>query len=64
MGLDIADRVVLAIDADDAVWAALDAHRDYVTSEVLAVGLKRSQAGGAHALRVDGHDVAVTIDVA
>ncbi|HEX2564451.1 MAG TPA: DUF5915 domain-containing protein, partial [Acidimicrobiales bacterium] len=64
VGLDIADRVVLAIDADDAVWAALDAHRDYVTSEVLAVGLKRSQAGGAHALRVDGHDVAVTIDVA
>jgi isoleucyl-tRNA synthetase len=64
VGLDIADRVVLAIDADDAVWAALDAHRDYVMSEVLAVGLTRSQAGGTHALRVDGHDIAVTLDVA
>ena len=64
VGLDIADRVVLAIDADDAVWAALDAHRDYVMNEVLAVDLTRVTTGGAHPLSVDGHEVAVTIDVA
>jgi hypothetical protein len=33
-------------------------------NEVLAVGLTRAQADGAHALSVDGHEVAVTIDVA
>jgi hypothetical protein len=46
------------------VWAALDAHRDYVMNEVLAVGLTRAQAGGAHALGVDGHEVTVTVDLA
>jgi isoleucyl-tRNA synthetase len=64
VGLDIADRVTLAIRADDEVWAALDAHRDYVMNEVLAVGLTRITAGGAHVLNVDGHEVAIDIDVA
>jgi isoleucyl-tRNA synthetase len=64
VGLDIADRVVLAIDADDAVWAAADAHRDYVMNEVLAVELTRAPAGEAHELTVDGHDITVSIDVA
>ena len=64
VGLDIADRIILSIAADDdAVWAALDAHRDYVMNEVLAVELTRA-TGGTHALAVDGHDVAVDIDVA
>ncbi|HEY6698526.1 MAG TPA: DUF5915 domain-containing protein, partial [Acidimicrobiales bacterium] len=64
IGLDIADRVTLTVRADDDVWAALDAHRDYVMNEVLAVALTRTDAEGAHALTVDGHRVAVTIDLA
>jgi isoleucyl-tRNA synthetase len=64
IGLDIADRVTLTVRADDDVWAALDAHRDYVMNEVLAVALTRTDAEGAHALTVDGHTVAVTIDLA
>jgi isoleucyl-tRNA synthetase len=63
VGLDIADRVVLSIAADDALWAALDAHREYVMNEVLAVELTRT-TGGTRALDVDGHDVAVDVDVA
>jgi len=47
VGLDIADRVALTVRADDEVWAALDAHGDYVTNEVLAVELTRSASGGA-----------------
>jgi len=62
VGLDIADRVTLAVGADDEVWAALDAHRDYVMNEVLAVELAKAATGGAHTLAVDGHEVAVTID--
>jgi hypothetical protein len=33
-------------------------------NEVLAIGLTRITAGGAHVLNVDGHEVAVDIDVA
>jgi isoleucyl-tRNA synthetase len=64
MGLDIADRVALIVDADDEVWAALDAHRDYVMNEVLAVRLTRAASGGTHTLAVDGHEVAVTVELA
>jgi isoleucyl-tRNA synthetase len=64
VGLDIADRVAVTIRADDEVWAALDAHRDYVMSEVLAVELTRAASGGGHTLTVDGHEVVVTIDLA
>jgi isoleucyl-tRNA synthetase len=62
VGLDIADRVAVTIRADDEVWAALDAHRDYVMSEVLAVELTRAASGGAHTLTVDGDEVVVTLD--
>jgi isoleucyl-tRNA synthetase len=64
IGLDIADRVALTVRADDEVWAALDAHRGYVMNEVLAVGLTKAGTGGTHALTVDGHEVAVTIELA
>jgi isoleucyl-tRNA synthetase len=64
MGLDIADRVALAVKADDEVWAALEAHRDYVMNEVLAVGLTRAASGGTHTLAVEGHEVAVTVELA
>jgi isoleucyl-tRNA synthetase len=64
VGLDIADRVAVTVRADDEVWAALDAHRDYVMSEVLAVELTRAASGGGHTLTVDGHEVVVTIDLA
>jgi isoleucyl-tRNA synthetase len=64
LGLDIADRVVIAIDADDEVWAALETHRDYVMNEVLAVTLARTPAREPHRLTVDGHDIGVSIDVA
>jgi isoleucyl-tRNA synthetase len=64
VGLDIADRVALTVGADDEVWAALDAHRDYVMNEVLAITLGRAASGGDHTLTVDGHEVAVTVDLA
>jgi isoleucyl-tRNA synthetase len=63
VGLDIADRVTLTVHADDDVWAAIEAHRDYVMDEVLAVDLgpAASPDDGAHRLTVDGHGVAVTV---
>src|SRR5918996_2326203 len=46
VGLDIADRGALAGQADDELWAALEAHRDYVMGEVLAVELVTTDSGG------------------
>ena len=37
-GLDVSDRIVLRIDGTPEVTAALDAHRDYVMEETLAIG--------------------------
>ena len=61
VGLDIADRVRLAIAADGAVADTLAAHRDYVMAEVLAVEL---EAGGAstHTVTIEGQPVGVDID--
>jgi len=61
VGLDIADRVRLAIAADGAVAGALAAHRDYVMAEVLAVEL---ELGGAstHTVTIEGRPVGVDID--
>jgi isoleucyl-tRNA synthetase len=37
-GLDVEDRIELALDGDEALTAAAAAHRDYVTGETLATG--------------------------
>jgi isoleucyl-tRNA synthetase len=60
VGLDIADRVRLAVAAEGRVADALAAHRDYVMAEVLAVELTTG-AGGPHTITVDGTPVPVGI---
>jgi isoleucyl-tRNA synthetase len=61
VGLDIADRVALGVAADAEVWDALDAHRGYVMSEILAVELAPATTGD-HELTVDDHALRVTIE--
>ena len=60
VGLDIADRIRLAVTADGAVADALAVHRDYVMAEVLAVELT---SGGAstHTITIDGQPVGIDI---
>jgi isoleucyl-tRNA synthetase len=63
VGLDIADRIGIAIDADDGVAAAVAAHADYIKGEVLAVELGLSSGGPHdHELTIDGHTVRATIE--
>jgi isoleucyl-tRNA synthetase len=38
-GLEVEDRIELALGGDPALIAAAEAHRDYLTGETLAVGL-------------------------
>jgi isoleucyl-tRNA synthetase len=62
VGLDIADRITLTIEADEAVTDALGTHRDYVMAEVLATDLTLAEPQGTtHDLTVDTHPVRVAI---
>jgi isoleucyl-tRNA synthetase len=40
-GLDVSDRVRLTLDVAGDVWAAVEAHHDYVAAETLAVDVMR-----------------------
>jgi isoleucyl-tRNA synthetase len=39
-GLDVTDRIALAVEAGDPILEALEAHRDYVSAETLATQLR------------------------
>jgi isoleucyl-tRNA synthetase len=46
-GLDVADRVSLVVEASDEVAAAVQAHRDFLAAETLAVSVTVGEAGAA-----------------
>jgi isoleucyl-tRNA synthetase len=64
-GLDISDRIHLTVDGDEAVVAAVAAHRDLVAAEVLAleVAVPAAPVEGAHAEteKVSGGTVTVGV---
>ncbi|HEX2025513.1 MAG TPA: isoleucine--tRNA ligase [Actinomycetota bacterium] len=63
-GFDVADRIVLGVDADPEVHRALEDHGDWIAGEVLAVDVRRGDAGdGGYQERraLDGRDVTVTL---
>ncbi len=64
-GLALSDRIALTLDADDALAAAITAHRAHIMGEVLAERLDLGPAGaGAGAVDVDGHVTPVELTVA
>jgi isoleucyl-tRNA synthetase len=54
-GLEVADRIELAVKAGGDVEAAVAAHRDYLVGETLATSLHTAPQG-------DGHDARVELD--
>lgn len=56
-GLEVADRIRLVIFADGDVRAAVNAHRDYIARETLAVELTMPTGPELHAVRVHEVDV-------
>ena len=62
-GLEVADRIVLYVEGDDTVAAALAAHRDYLMSETLASAW-RKPAVNAYAVRQDEGDARWVIHLA
>jgi isoleucyl-tRNA synthetase len=62
VGLALSDRIVVTIEADGPVADAVEAHRDYISTETLTVDLAVGPAGPeGRVLTVDGHPVRVTI---
>ncbi|HET9607963.1 MAG TPA: isoleucine--tRNA ligase, partial [Acidimicrobiales bacterium] len=60
VGLEVADRVAVTLEAGGPVAEAVGRHRDYVAAEVLAVELTLGE-GGPHQITVDGHLVRVSV---
>jgi isoleucyl-tRNA synthetase len=58
-GLEIADRVVVTLDADDSLRAVVDAHRGYIAAEVL--GTEITFGPGDRTLELDGDTVGVAL---
>jgi isoleucyl-tRNA synthetase len=67
-GLEVEDRIELALGGDPALIAAVEAHRDYLTGETLAVRLSldgNSQANGySEQAEIDGLGLTIVLRVA
>jgi isoleucyl-tRNA synthetase len=61
--LDLADRVTLTIDAAGELAEAVDAHRDWIASEVLAVALERGAVDHGEEVPVGEHLARVALEV-
>jgi isoleucyl-tRNA synthetase len=60
--LELDDRIVLTVDADAPFGAALAAHRDWITGEVLAVAWREEAAADAETVELgDGTTVRVAV---
>jgi isoleucyl-tRNA synthetase len=62
-GLEVSDRIELAVDAGDDVRQALEAHREWVAGEVLATRITFDLPGDGHRERrdLDGREVTVGV---
>ena len=59
-GLDISDRINLSLGGDDELLAAAREHQPYIAGEVLATSVAYD-AAEATAVRVDGHDLQISV---
>ncbi len=59
-GLEITDRIELALGGDEELLAAAREHQDYVAGEVLATSLAYETAGGVTA-KIDGRELRIGI---
>ena len=59
-GLDISDRIALALGGDDDLLAAARAHEPYVAGEVLATSVAYDAADAAEA-KIDGRELRISV---
>lgn len=61
-GLDVSDRIKLTYNADPALAAAIEAHRDRIMSDALVVEMTRGD--GEYETEIEGYDLAIGIQKA
>jgi len=59
-GLDISDRIALALGGDEELLAAAQAYEPYIAGEVLATSVAYDAAEAAP-VRIDGHDLHIAV---
>jgi isoleucyl-tRNA synthetase len=64
IGLHVADRIQLRINASDELAAAIDAHRDYIMKDTLAVDLALSGSPQTTVFEFDGLTLSIEITLA
>ncbi len=60
-GLQVTDRIEVTLTADGAVAEAVEAHRGWISGEVLAVRFELRQVETAFVREIDGHRVGVAL---
>ncbi len=60
-GLDVEDRISLALGGDDDLLAAVRAHEDYVTGETLATSLDLGDAAAGTEARIEGRELRIAV---
>jgi isoleucyl-tRNA synthetase len=60
-GLEVTDRISLALGGDDELLEAIRAHQDYVAGETLATSLSYDGAGGEAAV-IDGRELRIVVE--
>jgi len=58
--LELTDRIHVVYDCDDDLAAAIEAHRDYIASEVLAESIERGAA--AQSFDINGERCGIAIE--
>ena len=59
-GLEITDRIALALGGDPDLLTAARAHEQYLAGEVLATSISYDATGGASS-QIDGRDLTITV---
>ncbi|MEM7216742.1 MAG: isoleucine--tRNA ligase [Pseudomonadota bacterium] len=60
----VEDRIHLTVAGDDALLAAIDAHRDYIAGEVLALEIARGEPEVSTSAAIDGRELRFGLRVA
>jgi isoleucyl-tRNA synthetase len=60
-GLDVSDRIVLAVGGDDPLLAAVREHEAFIAGEVLATAVRYDLNGTGEPATVDGHALRVAV---
>jgi isoleucyl-tRNA synthetase len=60
-GLEITDRIALALAGDPDLLAAAQAHQDYLAAEVLATSVSYGEAANGAAAKIDGRQLHIAV---